>query len=92
MGKWDGGQRDLWHLPQVSVNAFFLVVWLHAPNLIQQDCSQRQCRCIDCVDLQNKHILLQHKRQFTEIGSWLLHVARLYMQKVSTLLSLLQAG
>ena len=37
----------MWHVQQVSETAFFLVVWMHALNVIQQDCSERECRSLD---------------------------------------------
>ncbi len=75
---------------------FFLVVWMHALNLIQQDYLERQCRSLGlglhwCIK-QAVHMLLQHKRQSTGRGSWLLHVPSLHRQDMFTLLSLLQAG
>jgi len=59
----------MWHVQQVSETAFFLVVWMHALNVIQQDCSERQCRSLDSglhwFTKQAVHMLLQHKRQST---------------------------
>jgi hypothetical protein len=76
------------------LNAFMLVVWMHALNFIQQDCSERQCKCLDSglhwFTKQALHMLLQHKIQVTAKGSLLLHVPSLYVQNVFTL-SLLQA-
>ena len=81
---------------QVSISAFFLAVWMHALNLIQQGYSERQCRSLGlglhwCIK-QAVHMLLQHNRQSTGRGSWLLHVSSLYMQNMFILLSLWQAG
>ena len=81
---------------QASTSAFFLTVWKHALDLIQQNYLERQFWFLGLglhwYSNKQLHMPLHHNRQSTARGSWLLHVLSLYRQDMYTLLSLLQAG